>query len=75
VDLTAMGRVGLTGFKGKIAEQVAAPISESTRMTKEQVEAIFGALFLLLTFWQFYKLFRRVWRAGREGELSVTTAD
>ena len=74
MDLTAMGRVGLTGFKGRLAERMAAPISENTRMTKEQVEALFGALFLLLTFWQFYKLFRRVWRAGRESELSLTSA-
>lgn len=60
-----MGRVGLTGLRGKLAERVAEPVSEKTRLSKEQVEAILGGLFLALTFWQFYKLARRVWKAGR----------
>jgi hypothetical protein len=68
VDITAMGRVGLTGFKGKLAERLAEPVSENTRLTKEQVEAILGGIFLALTFWQFFKLARRVWRAGQGGE-------
>jgi hypothetical protein len=65
-----MGRVGLTGWRGKLAERMAQPISESTRFTKEEVEALFGAIFLALAFWQFVKLFSRVWRAGRGEELS-----
>jgi hypothetical protein len=74
VDLTAMGRVGLSGMRGKLAARLAEPVSEKTSLTKEQVEAIFGAIFLALTFWQFFKLIRRVWRAGRGDELTVTSA-
>jgi len=70
VDLTAMGRVGLTGWRGKLAGRMAAPISENTGLTQEQVEALFGAIFLALTFWQFFKLFRRVWRAGQGQEMT-----
>jgi hypothetical protein len=74
VDLTAMGRVGLTGWRGKVAERMAEPISENTGLTKAQVEALFGALFLALTLWQFFKLFRRVWRAGRGEDLAEMSA-
>ena len=69
-----MGRVGLTGFRGKLAERLAEPVSEKTRLTKEQVEAILGGLFLALTLWQFYKLARRVWKAGRGEDLAIMPA-
>jgi dsRNA-specific ribonuclease len=69
VDLTAMGKVGLTGLRGKLGQRVAEPISERTSLTQDQVEALIGAIFLALTFWQFFKLFRRVWRAGQGEEL------
>ena len=69
-----MGRVGLTGFKGKLAERLAEPVSENTRLTKEQVEAILGGIFLALTFWQFFKLIRRVWKAGQGEDLAVMPA-
>jgi hypothetical protein len=74
VDVMAMGRVGLTGWKGKLAERAAEPISENTKLTKAQVEALFGAIFLALTFWQFFKLFRRVWLAGRGEQLEAMPA-
>jgi hypothetical protein len=69
-----MGRVGLSGMRGKLAARLAEPVSENTSLTKEQVEAIFGAMFLALAFWQFFKLIRRVWKAGQGQELSVTSA-
>jgi dsRNA-specific ribonuclease len=70
MDLTAMGKVGLVGWKGKVGSRVAEPISERTSLTKDQIEAIFGAIFLALAFWQFFKLARRVWRAGRGEDLA-----
>lgn len=69
-----MGRVGLSGMRGKLAARLAEPVSEKTSLTKEQVEAIFGAIFLVLTFWQFFKLIRRVWRAGQGEEQSLSSA-
>ncbi len=74
MDLTAMGRVGLIGLRGKLAERLAEPISENTRLTKEQAEAILGGLFLALTFWQFFRLVRRVWRAGQGQDLAAMPA-
>jgi hypothetical protein len=69
VDLTAMGRVGLTGWRGRVAQRVAPSISERSKLTPEQVEALIGAIFLALTIWQFIKLLRRVWTAGQGEEL------
>jgi hypothetical protein len=74
VDLTAMGRVGLTGWRRKVAQRLAEPVSENTRLTKEQVEALLGALFLALTFWHFFKLVRRVWKAGQGEDLAAMPA-
>lgn len=69
MDLTAMGRVGLSGWRGRLAQRVAPSISERSTLTAEQVEALIGAIFLALTLWQFIKLLRKVLRAGR-GEMS-----
>jgi len=68
VDLTAMGRVGLTGWRRRIAQRVAPSISERSKLTAEQVEAVIGAIFLALNIWQFIKLLRRVWVAGQGEE-------
>lgn len=68
VNLTEMGKVGLTGFRGRVGERIATPVAERTRLTEDQVQAIIGGIFLLLTLWQFLKLVRRVIEAGRTGE-------
>ena len=65
VNLTEMGKVGLNGWKGKVGQRVAEPVAEHTRMTEDQVKAILGGVFLLLSAWQFLKLIRRVVAAGR----------
>ena len=68
MDLTAMGKVGLTGWRGAIASRVAEPMSEKLPMSQDQIEALIGGVFLALATWEFVKLLRRVARAGR-GEL------
>jgi hypothetical protein len=70
MDLTAMGRVGLIGWRGRLTERIAEPVSERTRYSKEQIEALIGGIFLALTFWQFVRLFRRVWQAGKGESLA-----
>lgn len=67
MNVTAMGRAGLTGVKGKMGAKVAQPVAERTPWSEEQIEAVIGAIFLALAFWQFLNLLRRVVRAGREG--------
>lgn len=70
MDVVAMGRTGLSGVKGKVAGGVAGAVSERTSLSREEVEAIIGGLFLLLTLWQFVRLVRRVLAAGRGQETS-----
>lgn len=68
MDVTAMGKVGLSGWRGAIGSKVAEPIAARSALSQDQVEAIMGGIFLLLSAWEFAKLVRRVLAAGR-GEL------
>ncbi len=69
MDVTAMGKQGLTGWRGKVGSKVAEPVAARTSLSQEQVEALIGGVFLLLSLWQFIKLFRRVFQAGMSGEV------
>jgi hypothetical protein len=66
MDITAMGRAGLTGVQGKIGERAAEPISGFLPLSRDQVEAIIGAVLLALVVYRFAKTMARVWRAGKE---------
>jgi hypothetical protein len=66
VDVRAMGRAGLTGWRGKMASKVAEPVAHRTPLRKIDVEALIGWAFLALTVLQFVKLARTAVRAGRE---------
>ena len=66
MDITAMGRAGLTGVQGKIGERAAEPISSFLPLSRDQVEAIIGAVLLALVVYRFAKTMARVWRAGQE---------
>ena len=68
MDVTAMGKVGLSGWRGAVVSRVAEPLSEKVPLSQEQIEALFGGIFLVLATWEFVKLLRRVVQAGR-GEL------
>jgi hypothetical protein len=71
MDVQAMGKVGLTGMKGKAAHRAAPAVARATGLTPDQVEAIVGAIFLALVAWQFAKLAAQIIRAGRSGELKT----
>jgi hypothetical protein len=66
MNITAMGRAGLTGVPGKVGQQAAGPISERVPLTREQVEAIFGAILLVYAIYRFAKSMAQVWRAGKK---------
>jgi hypothetical protein len=66
VDVRAMGKAGLTGWRGKMASKVADPVSDHTPLRKIDVEALIGWAFLGLAVLQFVKLVRTTVRAGRE---------
>jgi hypothetical protein len=66
VDMRAMGRAGLTGWRGRMASKVAEPVSDHTQLRKIDVESLIGWAFLGLAALQFVKLVRTTVRAGRE---------
>lgn len=42
MDVTAMGKQGLTGWRGKVGSKVAEPVAARTSLSQEQVEALIG---------------------------------
>jgi hypothetical protein len=71
IDMRAVGRTGLTGWRGKLADQVAQPISERTKLSRLDAKALIGWLFLALAILQFVKLVRTAIRAGREASAAA----
>lgn len=71
MDYRAMGKVGLSGLKGKVGGKVAERVSERSRYSQDQIEALIGAIFLALAAWQFFKLIRQVLQAGRGEEVEA----
>jgi hypothetical protein len=48
VTLTALGTVGLRGWRTKVADTLAPPIAGRLPVSEDQVRAAIGALFLAL---------------------------
>lgn len=46
---TQVGRAGLQGWREKVADGVAEPVAKRTPLSEDQVRALVGALFLVLT--------------------------
>jgi hypothetical protein len=63
--LVAVGHVGLTGLRGKMAQRVSGPVARKTSLSRDEVEAVIGGIFLLVTFIQIFALLRRITRAVR----------
>ena len=49
MDAIAVGKAGLQGWRGKVADAVAGPAARRTGLTDEQVRAGVGLLFLVLS--------------------------
>jgi len=49
VDRNAVGKAGLSGWRTTLAESVAGPVSRRTPMSRDDVRAVVGALFLALS--------------------------
>jgi hypothetical protein len=64
MDLVAAGQAGLNGWRGKLADRVAEPVSSKTPLSADQVRAIVGGIFLLLAILTFVRTLRRAWRAA-----------
>jgi hypothetical protein len=65
VDLVAMGQVGLTGMRGRIARRAAPAIATRTPLEEDKVLALIGWALLALYAWGTVKLVRSLIAAGR----------
>jgi hypothetical protein len=63
MNVTEMARTGLTGVRGKAIHKVSGPIARKTPLSRAQVEAIAGAVFLVLATTAYLRLLRNVWQA------------
>ena len=45
---TRLGEAGLQGWRGKVADGVAAPVSNRTPLDEDQVRAVIGGAFFVL---------------------------
>jgi len=45
---TEAGKAGLQGWRGKVADTVAEPVSKRTGVEADQVRAVIGATFVVL---------------------------
>ena len=49
MDAIAVGKAGLQGWRGKVADAVAVPVARRSGLSDDQVRAAVGALFLALS--------------------------
>jgi dsRNA-specific ribonuclease len=61
LNVTEMGKVGLTGWRGRAADVVARPLAERSKLVEDLVKAFIGAIFLAYTI---YRLVRALYRAA-----------
>ena len=48
-DVTRLGQAGLKGWREKVGARAAPPIARGTRLSEEQVRALIGGLFFVLS--------------------------
>jgi hypothetical protein len=65
VDFQAMGRVGLTGVRGKVGRRAASAVADRTEMDEDLIAAIIGGALLALWVYQTVKTVRAIIEAGR----------
>jgi hypothetical protein len=49
MDAISLGKAGLQGWRGKVADVVAEPVARRTGVADDQIRAAIGALFLVLS--------------------------
>jgi hypothetical protein len=62
MDANKLGQAGLVGWRRKVGERIAEPVSRHTRLTFDQAMAAVGAAYLFLTVRHLF----RMARAARE---------
>lgn len=49
MDRIALGKAGLQGWRAKVGDAVADPVSNHSRLSRDQAQAAVGAVFFLLS--------------------------
>ena len=68
MDLQAVGRVGLTGVKGKAGRRVSHAVANRTNIDEDLLAAILGAAFLALWAFTAVKTIRAIVAAAKGAE-------
>jgi hypothetical protein len=56
VDVEKLGHAGLVGWRRNVGERVAEPIARRTGLTFDQVLAVVGAIFFVVTVRRFVRM-------------------
>jgi hypothetical protein len=68
VNVAAMGKVGLKGWRARLSHRVAPALAERTPLDEEQIVTLIGWAFIALYFWQTMRFVQRLVEAAREVE-------
>jgi hypothetical protein len=60
------GHAGLTGWRETVADRVASPVADKTPASEDQVRAVIGAAFFLLSVYSVATSFARMAKAARD---------
>ncbi len=60
------GRAGLTGWRETLADRVASPVAGKTPASEDQVRAVIGATFFLLSVYYVATTIARMAKAARD---------
>jgi hypothetical protein len=60
MDVVSFGKAGLQGWRAKVADAVAAPVARHSRVDADQVQAVVGAVFFVLSVVYVFGTVRRI---------------
>ena len=60
------GQAGLTGWRTTVADKVASPVADKTPASEDQVRAVIGAAFFLLSAYSVATTIGRMAKAARD---------
>jgi len=66
MDPVKIGQAGLSGWRVKVADQVAGPFEDRTKAEPDQVRAVVGAVFFVLSVLYVFSTAREVVRELRD---------
>jgi hypothetical protein len=64
---TRLGQAGLQGWREKVADGIAEPVAQRAPLTSEQVRAVLGAVFFVLSVLYVVKTVTAATRETRQG--------